>query len=111
MRVLRWTPLRSRLPSGRGRPADERGLRVYSLGWLRTGTINLRLTLEDRMSDLRSCLNYTIDRKPRGDPIPPTIKEILDGRLFYHKVFFRATPPIIGKFDSLVSFAKDRRLS
>ena len=37
----------------------------------RTGTTGLRLALEERRSDLRSRFNYTIDGKPRGDPIPP----------------------------------------
>ena len=38
-----------------------------------TGTINLHLALEERISDLQSDRDYTIDGKPRA------IKEIVDG--------------------------------
>ena len=75
------------------------------------GTINLRLTPEERMSDPRSCLRYTIAAKPLGDPIPPATRELLDGRLFYHEALFRAAPSIISKLTPLLSFAEDRRLS
>ena len=63
------------------------------------------------MSDVRSCLSYTIDGKPCGDLIPPATKEILDGRLFYHEALFRAALSIISKLSSLLSLAEDRRLS
>lgn len=54
---------------------------------------------EECMSELRSALNYTIDRKPRGDPVPPVIKGILGGQLFYHQAVFRAAPSITVKVD------------
>ena len=41
--------------------------------------------------------------KASRDPIPPAIKEILEGQLFYHEVLFRAAPSIIGKVNSLIS--------
>ena len=63
-----------------------------------TGIINLRLTLEEHMSNLWPHLNYTIDDKP---PNPSAINEILDGRLFYHDALFCAVPSIVGKVNSL----------
>ena len=50
----------------------ERELSLFQLAaHSNTGVINLRLTLEEHMSNLWLHLNYTIDDKPRGDLIPP----------------------------------------
>ena len=45
-----------------------------------TGTISPHLSLEERMRDLQLRFNYMIDGKPRSDPMPLAIKQILDGR-------------------------------
>ena len=56
-------------------------------------------------------LNYTIDPVPRSDPIPPGIKEILDGRLSTMKSSSAPPSIIIGKVNSLVSPAESHRVS
>ena len=50
-------------------------------------------------------------RQASWRPNPSVINEILDGRLFYNDVLFRAVPSIVGKANSLFSLAEDRGLS
>src|SRR5258708_14128607 len=57
-----------------------------------TAVINLRLHLEERMTDLRSRFCYTSDGKPRNEPFPPAIQEILDTRVLVLEVLFRMSP-------------------
>jgi len=76
-----------------------------------SGVSMLQDALEEHMSDLRS--RYTYDSaggRPRA-VIPPQIHKIIGGRVFQHKVLFRATPVIISKINSIVHNAEDHRLS
>jgi hypothetical protein len=77
-----------------------------------TGVSNLRSTLEERMGDLRSRFTYdSADGRPIPNPIPNNIQEIIAGQLFQHEVLYSVTPTIIGKINSIVHNAEDRRLS
>ena len=77
-----------------------------------TGSINLRKVLDERMSDLRSRFTYDIaGGRPIAEPIPRSIREIIEGRTFQHEVLHRAAPQIIAKVNNAVLNVEDRRLA
>src|SRR5258706_2611331 len=75
-----------------------------------TGISNLRDAIEERMGDLRSRFTYDVVGGRPLDIVHTGIQEILTGRIFQQEVLYCVAPTIIGKVNSLVHNAEDRRL-